>query len=124
MPLKNIELTHGSRNDTWVWRIVIPADKKRAWRPRLCWVNKKPFAVGEKLYFYRATGNFPFKEERLYLSSSLEELIAVAQKYERYDNFKNDVFSFRYKGEDIRHYAGRKKAEPVFKKQYSPDKLF
>ena len=51
MPLKNIELSHGGRNDTYVWRIVIPANKKRTWRPKLCWVNKKPFAVGEVLYF-------------------------------------------------------------------------
>lgn len=104
MPLKNIELTHGSRNDTWVWRILIPANKKRTWRPRLCWVNKKPFTVGEVLYFYYVKGDFPFKEERCYLSSSLEELIAVAKKYDRYGNFK-DVFSFRYEGEDIRHYC-------------------
>ena len=86
------------------WRIVIPANKKEAWRPKLCWVNKKPFAVGEVLYFYHVKSNFPFKEERCYLSSSLEELITVAKKYDRYDNFK-DVFSFRYEGEDIRHYC-------------------
>lgn len=46
-----------------------------------------------------------FKEERCYLSSSLEELIAVAKKYKRYGNFNNDVFSFIYEGEDIRHYC-------------------
>lgn len=45
MPLKNIELSHGGRSDTFVWRIVIPANKKEAWRPKLCWVNKKPFVV-------------------------------------------------------------------------------
>lgn len=105
MPLKNIELTHGSRNDTWVWRILIPADKKEAWRPKLCWVNKKPFTVGEVLYFYHVKEDFPFKEERCYLSSSLEELIAVAKKYKRYGDFNNDVFSFIYEGEDIRHYC-------------------
>lgn len=104
MPLKNIELTHGGRNDTWIWRILIPANKKEAWRPKLCWVNKKPFIVGEALYFYHVKSDFPFKEERCYLSSSLEELIDVAKKYDRYGNFK-DVFSFRYKGEDIRHYC-------------------
>lgn len=104
MPLKNIELSHGGRSDTFVWRVVIPSNKKEAWRPKLCWVNKKPFAVGERLYFYYVKGDFPFKEERCYLSSSLEELIAVAKKYDRYGNFK-DVFSFRYEGEDIRHYC-------------------
>lgn len=51
------------------------------------------------------TGDFPFKEERCYLSSSLEELIAVAKKYKRYGDFDNDVFSFIYEGEDIRHYC-------------------
>lgn len=105
MPLKNIELTHGSRNDTWVWRIVIPANKKEAWRPKLCWVNKKPFTVGERLYFYHIEEDFPFKEERCYLSSSLEELIAVAKRYKRYGDFDNDVFNFIYEGEDIRHYC-------------------
>lgn len=30
MPLKNIELVHGGRNDAFVWRIVIPANKKEA----------------------------------------------------------------------------------------------
>lgn len=105
MPLKNIELSHGGRNDTFVWRIVIPSNKKEAWRPKLCWVNKKPFVVGERLYFYHVKGDFPFKEERSYLSSSLEELIAVAKKYKRYGDFKNNVFSFIYEGEDIRHYC-------------------
>lgn len=104
MPLKNIELSHGGRSDTFVWRVVIPSNKKEAWRPKLCWVNKKPFAVGERLYFYHVKCDFPFKEERCYLSSSLEELIAVAKKYDRYGNFK-DVFSFRYEGENIRHYC-------------------
>lgn len=104
MPLKNIKLRHESRYDSWVWRIIIPANKKRAYRPKLCWVNKKPFIAGEVLYFYHVKGDFPFKEERCYLSSSLEELIAVAKKYDRYGNFK-DVFSFRYEGEDIRHYC-------------------
>lgn len=64
MPLKNIELRHGSRCDSWVWRIIIPANKKMAYRPKLCWVNKKPFTVGEVLYFYHVKGDFPFKEER------------------------------------------------------------
>ena len=105
MPLKNIELTHGGRSDTFVWRIIIPSNKKEAWRPKLCWVNKKPFVVGERLYFYHIKEDFPFKEERCYLSSSLEELIAVAKKYKRYGDFDNDVFSFIYKGEDIRHYC-------------------
>lgn len=105
MPLKNIELTHGGKNDTFVWRVVIPSNKKEAWRPKLCWVNKKPFAVGERLYFYHVKEDFPFKEERCYLSSSLEELIAIAKKYKRYGDFKNNVFSFIYEGEDIRHYC-------------------
>ena len=105
MPLKNIELVHGGRSDTFVWRIVIPSNKKEAWRPKLCWVNKKPFAVGEVLYFYRVKGNFPFKEERCYLSSSLEELVAVASKYDRNIDIKQFVFNFRYEGEDIRHYC-------------------
>lgn len=105
MPLKNIELSHGGRSDTFVWRIVIPSNKKEAWRPKLCWVNKKPFAVGERLYFYHIKEDFPFKEERCYLSSSLEELVAVASKYDHYGDFKNNVFSFRYQGEDIRHYC-------------------
>lgn len=48
MPLKNIELAHGGKNDNFVWRIVIPANKKEAWRPKLCWINKKPFVVGER----------------------------------------------------------------------------
>ena len=105
MPLKNIELRHGSRYDSWVWRIIIPADKKRAYRPKLCWVNKKPFAVGERLYFYHVKGDFPFKEERYYLSSSLKELIAVAKKYDHYGDFKNNIYNFRYEGEDVRHYC-------------------
>lgn len=105
MPLKNIELSHGGRNDAFVWRIVIPSNKKEAWRPKLCWVNKKPFTVGEVLYFYHVKENFPFKEERCYLSSSLEELIAIAKKYDRYGDFKNNVFKIRYEGEDIRHYC-------------------
>lgn len=88
MPLKNIELSHGGRSDTFVWRIVIPSNKKEAWRPKLCWVNKKPFTVGERLYFYH-----------------IEELIAVAKKYKRYGDFDNDVFSFIYEGENIRHYC-------------------
>lgn len=86
-------------------RIVIPSNKKEAWRPKLCWVNKKPFAVGEVLYFYHVKGEFPFKEERCYLSSSLEELVAVASKYDRRTDIKQFVFSFRYEGEDIRHYC-------------------
>ena len=105
MPLKNIELSHGGRSDTFVWRIVIPSNKKEAWRPKLCWVNKKPFVEGEVLYFYHVKGDFPFKEERCYLSSSLEELIAVAKKYDHYGDFKNNVYNFRYEGEDVRHYC-------------------
>lgn len=105
MPLKNIELVHGGRNDTFVWRIVIPSNKKEAWRPKLCWVNKKPFIVGEVLYFYHVKEDFPFKEERCYLSSSLEELVAVASKYDRYVDIEKYVFKFRYEGEDIRHYC-------------------
>jgi len=105
MPLKNIELSHGGRSDTFVWRIVIPSNKKEAWRPKLCWVNKKPFTTGEVLYFYHVKGEFPFKEERCYLSSSLEELIAVAKKYDHYGDFKNNVYNFRYEGEDVRHYC-------------------
>ena len=104
MPLKNIELVHGGRNDTFVWRIVIPSNKKKAWRPKLCWVNKKPFIAGEVLYFYHVKEDFPFKEERCYLSSSLEELVAVASKYDRYVDIEKYVFKFRYEGEDIRHY--------------------
>ena len=105
MPLKNIELAHGGRNDIWVWRIIIPANKKEAWRPKLCWVNKKPFTVGEVLYFYHIKGDFSFKEERCYLSSSLQELIVVASKYNCHIDIKQFVFSFRYEGEDIRHYC-------------------
>lgn len=105
MPLKNIELTHGGRNDAFVWRIVIPSNKKEAWRPKLCWVNKKPFTADEVLYFYHVKGDFPFKEERCYLSSSLEELVAVASKYDRHIDIKRFVFKFRYEGEDIRHYC-------------------
>lgn len=105
MPLKNIELRHGSRCDSWVWRIIIPADKKRAYRSKLCWVNKKPFIAGEVLYFYHIKEDFPHIKERLFLSSSHEELIAVAKKYKRYGDFDNDVFSFIYEGENIRHYC-------------------
>lgn len=105
MPLKNIELVHGGRNDTFVWRIIIPSNKKEAWRPKLCWVNKKPFVAGERLYFYHIEEDFPHIKERLFLSSSREELIAVAKKYKRYGDFNNDVFSFIYEGEDIRHYC-------------------
>lgn len=105
MPLKNIELAHGGRNDTFVWRLVIPANKKEAYRPKLCWVNKKPFSAGEILYFYHVKGEFPFKEERYYLSSSLKKLVAVASKYDRYVDIEKYVFKFRYEGEDIRHYC-------------------
>lgn len=105
MPLKNVELTHGSRNDTWVWRIIIPADKKGAYRPKLYWVNKKPFVVGERLYFYHIKEDSPHIKERLFLSSSREELIAVASKYDRYVDIEKYVFKFRYEGEDIRHYC-------------------
>lgn len=40
MPFKNIELRHGSKNDRFTWRIVIPSNKKEAYQPRLCWVDK------------------------------------------------------------------------------------
>ena len=39
------------------------------------------------------------------MSSSLEELIAVAKKYDRYGDFKNNIYNFWYEGEDIRHYC-------------------
>lgn len=29
MPLKNIELRHGGRYDSFIWRIEIPSNKKR-----------------------------------------------------------------------------------------------
>lgn len=77
MPLKNIELRHGSRCDSWVWRIIIPADKKRAWRPKLCWVNKKPFTVGDVLYFYNMCLNFGTK-------AKIFVIIAERRSYEIY----------------------------------------
>ena len=51
MPFKNIELRHGGKADTFTWRIVIPSNKKEAYRPKLCWVDKKPFVIGKTLYF-------------------------------------------------------------------------
>lgn len=116
MPLKNIELSHGGRYDSWVWRIIIPADKKKAFKPRLCWVNKKPFDVGEKLFFF-VDGDWTF------LSTSKKELVAMAHKKLKYD-VSNQVLTFIFNGYDVRHFAGRKKAEVFPTKQYSPDELF
>lgn len=102
MPFKNIELRHGSKNDNFTWRIVIPSNKKEAYRPRLCWVDKKPFTVGETLYFLVISEYF-LKDERIYLSSSHSYLIKVARKYSWFD--ENDIFSFVYEGADIRHFV-------------------
>ena len=102
MPFKNIELRHGSKNDNFTWRIVIPSNKKEAYRPRLCWVNKKPFAVGKKLYFLVIPEYF-LKDERIYLSSSRSYLIKVARKYSWFS--EDDIFSFIYEGTDIRHFV-------------------
>lgn len=102
MPFKNIELRHGGKADNFTWRIVIPSDKKEAYRPKLCWVNKKPFTVGEKLYFLVIPKYF-LKDERIYLSSSRDCLIKVARKYFWLD--EDDIFSFVYEGTDIRHFV-------------------
>ena len=102
MPLKNIELRHGGKADNFTWRIVIPSDKKETYRPKLCWVNKKPFTVGEKLYFLVIPKYF-LKDERIYLSSSRDCLIKVARKSSWFS--KDDIFSFTYKGTDIRHFV-------------------
>lgn len=102
MSFKNIELRHGSKNDTFTWRIVIPSNKKEAYRPKLCWVNKKLFTVGEKLYFLVIPEYF-LKDERIYLSSSRSYLIKVARKYGYFS--EDDIFSFVYEGTDIRHFV-------------------
>lgn len=103
MPFKNIELRHGSKADRFTWRIVIPSNKKEAYRPRLCLVDKKPFVIGETLYFLVIPEYFS-KDERIYLSSSRSYLIKVTRKYDRYFN-EADIFSFVYDGEDIRHFV-------------------
>lgn len=102
MPLKNIELRHGSKNDWFTWRIVIPSNKKEAYQPKLCWVDKKPFTVGETLYFLVIPEYF-LKSERIYLSSSRSELIKVARGYAWFN--EDDIFSFVYEGTDIRHFV-------------------
>ncbi|WP_304126134.1 hypothetical protein [Mogibacterium diversum] len=101
MPLKNIELRHGSKADDFTWRIVIPSNKKEAYRPKLCWVDKKPFVIGETLYFLVIPEYF-LKSERIYLSSSRYYLIKVARKYSWFS--EDDIFSFIYEGTDIRHF--------------------
>lgn len=116
MPLKNIELRHGGRYDSFIWRIEIPSNKKEAYKPRLCWVNKKPFTIGERLYFF-VDGEWTF------LSSSREELVEMANKKVLYDA-DNYVLSFIFDGYDVRHFVGRKKADILFKKNYSADDLF
>lgn len=102
MPFKNIELRHGSKNDWFTWRIIIPSNKKEAYRPKLCWVDKKPFVIGETLYFLVIPECF-LKGERIYLSSSRSYLIKVAREYSWFN--EADIFSFVYNGEDIRHYV-------------------
>lgn len=102
MPFKNIELRHGSKTDWFTWRIVIPSNKKEAYQPRLCWVNKKPFNVGEKLYFLIIPEYF-LKDERIYLSSSRSYLIKVARKYNWFN--EDNIFSFIYEGTDIHHFV-------------------
>lgn len=102
MPFKNIELRHGSKADRFTWRIVIPSNKKEAYRPKLCWVDKKPFTVGETLYFLVIPEYF-LRDERIYLSSSRDCLIKVARKYSYFS--EDDIFSFVYKGTDIRHFV-------------------
>lgn len=102
MPFKNIELRHGSKNDSFTWLIVIPSNKKEAYRPKLCWVDKKPFTIGEKLYFLIIPEYF-LKDERIYLSSSRSYLIKVARKYSWFS--EDDIFSFIYEGTDIRHFV-------------------
>lgn len=102
MPFNNIELRHGSKKYWFTWRIVIPSNKKEAYRPRLCWVNKKPFVIGETLYFLVIPEYF-LQKERIYLSSSSSELIKMARGYTWFS--EDDIFSFVYKGEDIRHFV-------------------
>lgn len=102
MPFKNIELLHSSKADRFTWRIVIPSNKKEAYRPKLCWVDKKPFTVGEKLYFLVIPEYF-LQKERIYLSSSRDYLIKVARKYSWFN--EDDIFSFVYEGTDIRHFV-------------------
>lgn len=102
MPLKNIELRHGGKADDFTWRIVIPSNKKEAFEPKLCWVNKKPFNIGETLYFLVIPEYF-LQKERIYLSSSRSYLIKVAQKYGYFS--EDDIFSFVYEGADIRHFV-------------------
>ena len=51
MPFKNIKLRHGSKADDFTWRIVIPSNKKEAYRPKLCWVNKKPLLSAKHYIF-------------------------------------------------------------------------
>ena len=102
MPFKNIELRHGSKNDNFTWRIVIPSNEKEAYQPKLCWVDKKPFNIGETLYFLVIPEYF-LQKERIYLSSSRSELIKIARKYGYFS--EDDIFSFVYKGEDIRHFV-------------------
>lgn len=102
MPFKNIKLRHGSKADDFTWSIVIPSNKKEAYRPKLCWVNKKPFVIGETLYFLVIPEYF-LKSERIYLSSSRSYLIKVARKYGYFS--ENDIFSFVYEGTDIRHFV-------------------
>lgn len=102
MPFKNIELRHGSKADRFTWCIVIPSNKKEAYRPRLCWVDKKPFVIGEKLYFLVIPEYF-LKSERIYLSSSRSYLVKVARGYAWFN--EADIFSFVYEGTDIRHFV-------------------
>lgn len=102
MPFKNIELRHGGKADDFTWRITIPSNKKEAYRPKLCWVDKKPFAIGETLYFLIIPEYF-LKDERIYLSSSRSYLIKVARKYSWFS--EDDIFSFIYEGTDIRHFV-------------------
>lgn len=102
MPFKNIELRHGGKTDRFTWRIVIPSNKKEAYQPKLCWIDKKPFVIGETLYFLVIPEYF-LKSERIYLSSSRSYLIKVAKKYGYFD--EDDIFSFTYEGTDIRHYV-------------------
>lgn len=102
MPFKNIELRHRSKNDWFTWRIVIPSNKKEAYRPKLCWVDKKPFVIGETLYFLVIPEYF-LNGERIYLSSSRSYLIKVARKYSYFN--EADIFSFVYEGTDIRHFV-------------------
>lgn len=102
MPFKNIELRHGGKADDFTWHIVIPSNKKEAYRPQLCWIDKKPFVIGETLYFLVILEYF-LKGERIYLSSLRSYLIKVARKYSWFS--EDDIFSFVYEGTDIRHFV-------------------